>query len=659
MKKKSINHWITLWFIVILGISVAVTAVQNYFATRSEMTAQSKQLVERCASIVSYLLDKWDLDTVSDPSDPERYNEARGILRNLCQSFGLDYLDIYTIDPEARTRVYLFCIADTDEDDERIKEEFPPGCEIPGELHPGELTLLSGYNDTQMDLVFNQYGDEMSWMAPYLDDSGSMRAVIGMDTDFTVREEHFRTSFLKRMAPKAVLLAAAQAMILLLVKRRIIVPINAISENMERFARDSSHVPEPLNIRSRDEIGEIGRAFEKMTGDISAYVNNIEALTKERLETNVQLDIARRIQYGLVPETTALDEPGCGVSAMTRPAKAVGGDFYDCFRRDDAGVCVFIGDVSGKGISAAIFMAMAKTMLREKLRSGLGPAEALNQANAALCAQNPEGLFATAFVAVLNPQTGEMLYANAGHTYPVLLRKTPSLFRPDQGIALGIFEDSDIRESTLRLAPGEGILLYTDGVTEAVNPRRQFFGEARLVDALRNIPLSADTAGEAVRLVFGAVQDFCEGNEQFDDLAVLALVRREDQTERGWKALPVSLSSFNEIRQSVFSALGETPDARRVLLVCDEVLANIVRHSHARNLRFSLVREGDTLRTAFMDDGIPFDPVTAPAGDKEFDLLDSGGMGLHMIRQSSSKIEYERKEDRNILTLHFSLTPSA
>lgn len=659
MKKDSINHWIMLWFTAILGVSVAVTAVQSYFAIRSEMTAQSGQLMEKCAGIVSDLLDRWDLDTVSDPSDPERYNAARSILRNICRTFGLDYLEIYTIAPRTETRDFLFCVANTDEDDERVREAFPADSKIRGELHPGERAILSGCNDPQMNLVNNQYGDEMSWMVPYLDGSGSMRAVIGMDTDFSVREEHLWISFLKRMVPKAILLAAVQAMILLLVRRRIIVPINAISENMERFAGDSRHIPRPLNIRSRDEIGRISRSFEKMTGDISAYVNNIEALTKERLETNVQLDIARRIQYGLVPETTVLDGPGFSVSAMTRPAKAVGGDFYDCFRRDDADVCVFIGDVSGKGISAAIFMAMAKTLLWEKLRSGLDPAEALNQVNTALCAQNPEGLFATAFVAVLNPRTGEMRYANAGHTYPVLLGKTPFLFRPDPGIVLGIFEDSHISESTLRLAPGEGILLYTDGVTEAANPREQFFGEARLTDALRNLPASADAAGEAIRLVSGAVQDFCEGNEQFDDLAILALVRREGQAERGWKALPVSLPSFNEIRQAVFSTVGETPDARRALLVCDEVLANIVHYSHARSLQFSCAREGDTLRVAFKDDGVPFDPVTAPAGEKEFDMLDGGGMGLHMIRQSASKMEYERKGDCNILILHFSLKPSA
>ena len=281
MKKNSINHWITLWFIVILAVSVAVTAVENYFATRNETIAQAKVSMERCANIVSYLLDQWNLDAVTDGSNPSQYNTARRILRNLCQSFRLDYLYVYTIDPTTETRIYDFCVADTDEDDDQIQELFPLGSELQTELHPGEKAILSGYNDTQMDLVFNQYGNEMSWFVPYLDDSDSMCALIGMDTNFEVGQEMILTSFLKRMAPKAVLLVVAQLVMLLLVRRRIIVPINAISKNMERFAQDSSHIPEPLNVRSKDEIGEIVKSFEKMTGDISAYVNNIETLTKE------------------------------------------------------------------------------------------------------------------------------------------------------------------------------------------------------------------------------------------------------------------------------------------------------------------------------------------------------------------------------------------
>ena len=546
MKKNSINHWITLWFIVILAVSVAVTAVENYFATRNETIAQAKVSMERCANIVSYLLDQWNLDAVTDGSNPSQYYTARRILRNLCQSFRLDYLYVYTIDPTTETRIYDFCVADTDEDDDQIQELFPLGSELQTELHPGEKTILSGYNDTQMDLVFNQYGNEMSWFVPYLDDGGSMRALIGMDTNFEVGQEMILTSFLKRMAPKAVLLVAAQLVMLLLVRRRIIVPINAISKNMERFAQDSSRTPEPLNIRSKDEIGEIAAAYNRMTSEILDYVDSIESLTRERTESHVQVDIARKIQYGLVPEKTTLHGAGFRTCAMTQPAWAVGGDFYDCFQRDDGSVCIVMGDVSGKGISAAIFMAVTKTMIREKLLAGTSPAKALNEANDELCSQNPEDLFATAFAAVMNPETGELRYANAGHTRPVLLRgDTSSILKPDPGIALGVFTDAGLEDHTLTLGPREGILLYTDGVTEAVNPRMQFFGEDRLLDAVKTA--SGDPDAEKILCgLSSAVADYSEGTGL--DLTVKNIIRKmavSDMLERENTKQLKELSDFD------------------------------------------------------------------------------------------------------------------
>jgi serine phosphatase RsbU (regulator of sigma subunit) len=421
---------------------------------------------------------------------------------------------------------------------------------------------------------------------------------------------------------------------------------------MSRFARDSSVKPEPIGIRTQDEIGEIAAAYDKMTGDISAYVSNIEALTKERVEANVQLDIARRIQYGLVPEETKLSGDGFGLYAVTQPAKAVGGDFYDCFLRDGDTVCAVLGDVSGKGVSAAIFMAMAKTMIHEKLLLGLSPSETLNQVNDALCALNPEGLFSTAFAVVFDPRSGRVQYANAGHTPPVLIGEESRFLRPDCGIALGLFEDAGILEDSLELRPGEGLLLYTDGVTEAVGPQRSLFGEARLLEALGHFRTSADAAEESVRTVKDAVDRFTAGNEPFDDTAILALFRL---AERGWKNIPVELSSFGEMKKAVFAALGETAEARKVLLVCDEMLANIVNYSDATDLAFCCEKDGNMLRIGFSDNGRPFDPTSPPDEEKEFDLLDGGGMGLGIVLATADSVKYERKGDRNVSIFCFGL----
>ena len=264
-----------------------------------------------------------------------------------------------------------------------------------------------------------------------------------------------------------------------------------------------------------------------MTEDISGYVGNIEALTQEKVEVNVQLDVARRIQYGLVPKKMALTGRGYQVCAMTEPAKAVGGDFYDCFQRDEHSVYIVMGDVSGKGVTAAIFMAMIRTVIRQKLMAGLGPAEALNQTNDEICAENPENLFVTAFAAVLDPLTGVLRYANAGHNYPVLLKAVPEYLHPDEGIALGMFEIANLVEGTLSLSVGEGLLLYTDGVTEALGPNNTFFGEDRLLGAVMRALGREDPAEEVLREVSRAVFAFCDGKEPSDDMAALALFREK------------------------------------------------------------------------------------------------------------------------------------
>lgn len=404
-----------------------------------------------------------------------------------------------------------------------------------------------------------------------------------------------------------------------------------------------------------------------MTEEITANIRNIEKLTKDRTQTNVQLDIARRIQSGFVPEKTTLNDSAFCISAITRPAKAVGGDFYDCFRKDDGTVCILIGDVSGKGITGAIFMAMLKATLREKLALGLSPAKAVNLTNEQLMAQNPAGLFATVFAAVLNPDTGDLLYANAGHTYPVLLGTDPILLEPDSGIALGLFDDIEIFDNTMKPEPGQGLLLYTDGLTDSLNEQRVPFGTKRLLEALKDVStgpehlpeapevISSDSASaENILLkVLDAIDTYSNGVEPFDDTAVLVLYMTDVPDEDDTLILPVSLSSFATIKEAVFAEAGNNPATRKALLACDEALTNIVRYSGATELSFKCQRQKDTLCIVFTDNGIPFDPTTSETGEKAFEDLDSGGMGLNLIRQTASHTRYERQDEKNIFTLEF------
>ena len=650
--KKSVNRWITLCFTVILVLTMLISVGWNLYSTREAILDQEEASVRSCADLVAGMLDYYGMEVLFSHSDESLYRQLRYTTRAFCKGFQQNCLILYTVNPKTHVAGSFLSVAADDETDQLLMEGKDPGISrrIPE-------TILNQALHSDRDSVFRKEGrKEILWYVPYHNKQFSDPVIICMQYSLGKEKGLIIRDFLMDIILPIAALNLSFFVLLILVRRRITLPLRVISESMERFALDSSRKPAPLNIPYGDEIGGIAESFEKMTEDISTYVNNIEVLTREKVETNVQLDVARRIQNGLVPEQCALEGFGFRIRAMTRPAKAVGGDFYDCFRPDETSVCIFMGDVSGKGISAAIYMAMAKTLIREKLAEGLSPAEALSQTNEALYTQNPEGLFATVFAGILNTRTGELRYANAGHTFPVLLKKEPAYLYPDSGIALGLFEDVEIQDESLNLAFGEGILLYTDGVTDAVNPQREFFGKDRLLEAVRQSPEEEITPENVLYRLRAAVGTFCDGNEPFDDMAVLVMFRTDGKEDCRSHTLPVALSSFNKIRKAVTEIAGDTPDTRKALLACDEALANIVRYSGAQTLVFSCETLDNELCITFADDGIPFDPVTSQAGENDFDLLDNGGMGLNIIRQSVSSIHYERKNDQNVLTMRFQLT---
>ncbi len=445
-------------------------------------------------------------------------------------NLGWDIEYAYVVIPEEDELIYIWD-SDLDDDD---NDDYPiVHGQYSGKEKEHIMAVMQG--DVKSDFFTETSGGELigTALAPVRQDDRIV-AVAAIDVSFSKTQKACLTLIFHIGLAILLIMLVSITIYHYLLRKQIIQPIKAISDSMIHFAGDSRTKPEPLNIRSGDEIGEIAKSYEKMTEDISTYVRNIEELTREKVQNNVELEVARRIQNGLVPEQCSLEGEGYRIRAMTCPARVVGGDFYDCLWQDEDNVCVFMGDVSGKGISAAIFMAMTKSIIREKLIAGLSPAEALNQANCELFAQNPECLFATVFAAVLHLPTGELCYANAGHTQPILLKDEPEYLQPDSGIALGLTADAQILDDRLHLAEGEGILLYTDGVTEAMNPQDDFFGTDRLMDAVRMLQAQkdSDNAGVAEDArrdipagVSRAVSLFREDSEPFDDMAILALWR--------------------------------------------------------------------------------------------------------------------------------------
>jgi sigma-B regulation protein RsbU (phosphoserine phosphatase) len=317
---------------------------------------------------------------------------------------------------------------------------------------------------------------------------------------------------------------ALLALVVVVLSRRLTRPIAALAASADTIARGDLGAPLPP-IESRDEVGALARAFHRMRDSLQEYIRNLQETTaaKERLEG--ELRVARRIQVAMLPEPTAGGPAdGYEIGATLVPARQVGGDLFDHFR-DGARVFFLAGDVSGKGIAAALFMARAKAVFEAVAAREADPAAILDAVNRGLCRENEAGMFVTAVAGVLDVTTGELAFAIAGHDPPVLV---PALAAPRQlaaegGRVLGLIDVSDFPVNRMVVEPGDALVLFTDGVSEAQDTAGEFFGIDRIVatvSSLRQAAAPALTEG-----LLGAVRSFAGKAPQSDDITILTLRR--------------------------------------------------------------------------------------------------------------------------------------
>lgn len=329
----------------------------------------------------------------------------------------------------------------------------------------------------------------------------------------------------KRNAAFSLLIAAP---LLLLVGRklaeRITKPILTLTDGVREIS--AGHLEHKIDVKTGDEIELLAEGFNKMTGELSTYMENMARTAAEKEHIKTELDLARNIQEGMLPKDFPRQQE-FSLSAAMHPAKDVGGDFYDFYFLDEDHLAVTVADVSGKGIPAALFMVIAKTLLKDSTIGAKHPeklSEAVEQANDALIDSNQAGMFVTAFCGVLDLKTGEFHYANAGHNPPLLRHGTDFSFIPKaKSLVLGVMEGEAYPTETIPLAPGDAIFLYTDGVTEAMNENGEMFRENRLQATLKSTPPTAD-AGALTSAVQEALQAYVGDAEQSDDITMLALV---------------------------------------------------------------------------------------------------------------------------------------
>ena len=281
-----------------------------------------------------------------------------------------------------------------------------------------------------------------------------------------------------------------------------------------------------LNIETGNELQQLAEALNGMENDIEAYMTDLTHVTAEKERIETELSLAAKIQQSMLIEEFPVfpDRNEFDLYARMEPAKEVGGDFYDMILIDDDHLAIEIADVSGKGVPAALFMMASKILILEKVKSGLTPAEVLEQVNNTICANNEQEMFVTVWLGILEISTGKLTAANAGNEYPILIRKdgTAELIQDKHGFVIGGMEGMKYTDYDVMLDHGDSIFVYTDGVTEATSASKELFGLDRTLLAAGSCGKNPQPV-EVLQKVHKDIGEFVEDAEQFDDLTMLCM----------------------------------------------------------------------------------------------------------------------------------------
>ena len=387
------------------------------------------------------------------------------------------------------------------------------------------------------------------------------------------------------------------------------------------------------------------------------------------------MEIAKAIQSSVLPLPLG-ENPYFRLSASMTPAREVGGDFYDFFMLDQTHLAFMVADVSGKGVTAALYMMNAKTLLKNAVLALRDPAAAFSQVNAELCRSNTANMFLTAWGGVLDLETGLVTFVNAGHNSPVKVEnRKPGSQKPvyvteKSGPVLAFLDDIKYKSRTLSLNPGDTLFLYTDGVTEAFDCAGVLFGEARLVNAIDAV--TEPNPKSFCNVVRMAVAAFAEGISQADDLTVLAVqyVSRPQRFVRSFPPTQDGIAAASSFLDECFEKFGgeerfrssevehtglQTSKLPALHVILDEICSNIVKHSSASGFEvdIELLADPDGVKLTFRDDGIPYDPIAHADPDTSLPAEERpiGGLGIMMVRKMADSMSYKWAHNRNLLTI--------
>ncbi len=348
----------------------------------------------------------------------------------------------------------------------------------------------------------------------------------------TEYEKSFRTSSIILLIA-VIILVINTIIVASLFSNKLTVPINHMTDAVHNISGDSFNFEMDDIYRTGDEIEVLAGTFEELSERTKKYISEITEITAEKERIGTELRVATKIQSDMLPKNFPIfpDRKEFDLYATMDPAKEVGGDFYDMFLIDDDHLAIVVGDVSGKGVPAALFMVISKTMIKNRAQNGGTPSQILHDVNNSLCEGNDENMFVTVWLGILTISTGELIQASAGHEYPVIQRKGEEykLYETENGLVIGFMKEVKYKDLTFKLGSGDSLFMYSDGLPEATNAQDKRFELEGMMTAINKH--KDDGPSEILANIRSEVDEFVGEAPQFDDLTML-IIRYNGPCER-------------------------------------------------------------------------------------------------------------------------------
>ena len=683
-----------LYIVLFCSVLYIVNGLIGYRAFKSIFEDEYSNITRQFAYTALSYIDGDAVEGYAASGIPdEAWEETDRELNVLTRTAALAYIYVIVPDKDFGSRMYIY---DTVHPEVVNGKAYPLGqissLKNYGEEYINRLkdVMLDGKDDCRF--VYNKTGGHVTTSVPVKDSSGKVVGILSIVKPMS-EVDALKARYLRSTSIfSAILTVFFITVYIILLHKMLTKPLYLLTRETESFAHHGGELSGRLKkVRGRSEIAILARAVEQMSVDMNRYIADLTHTTAEKERLSAELDVATQIQANMLPRIFPpyADHPEIELFASMVPAKEVGGDFYDFFMTDDDHFAVVVGDVSGKGVPAALFMVVAKTLLKNVGLQEKNPARIFERVNDQLCEGNDAGLFVTCWMGILTISTGELVFANAGHTAPVIFHggKVEYLtVKPN--LMLAGMPGMRYADHCTRLLPGDRIFVYTDGVTEATNSRNELYGEDRLILCMADKrDLSAKELLEAVR---DDVNKFVGDAPQFDDITMLELSLKAVAPVQGGAgqatvtaqsatspaALPEGSRAVTKVFDATDENMGPVNDfvhsmlpldcpagiLNKLDLAVEEIYINIAHYAYAPGRGTAeiscLLEPGQggaapRLTICFRDRGRPFNPlaredpdITLPAEER-----DIGGLGILLTKKFMDSVTYEHTDGQNVLTM--------